>query len=301
MADYKIIFDTDIGDDIDDAFALSFALKSPEFEILGVTTVFKNTFLRGKIAKHMLDLVDKSDIGVYLGIDEPLNSEIIRWDYETEEYEGKIKIRHYTDEMTNAKLCKMHAVDYILKTIKDHPNEITLVALGPLTNVAQAYLKDPETFLKVKQIVLMGGQLKGTYPEWNIKVDPEAAKIVFGLNIPIKMIGLDVTTLCKIDDAMIESFSKLSHPIDQLTYKMLKIWLNDNKRQPTFHDPLAMVAMISDCCYFEPYKIEVITHGDHKGKMIVEKTKDSHIMAASSVDVSLFMKIIKDRFGLTNT
>lgn len=299
MKKYNIILDTDIGDDIDDAFALSLALRSPEINILGITTVFKNVYLRSKIAKHMVNLANRADIEVYLGIDKPLKSEIIRWDYETEDHNGKIKIRHYTDEMKDARINQMPAVDFILKTIDENPNGVTIVAIGPLTNLAKAYLKNPNTFLKVKEIIMMAGQLKGTYPEWNIKVDVDAAKIILGLNIPIKMVGLDVTTQCKLDDETIEKFSKLPDLMDKLTYKMLNIWLNDNKKQPTFHDPLTIATMINDCCHFEPYEIKIITNGEDYGKMIAKRVNESSLMAATTVDVSSFMKLLEERFKLT--
>ena len=136
MKKYNIILDTDIGDDIM-MLCLIISFKVAEINILGITTVFKNVYLRSKIAKHMVNLANRADIEVYLGIDKPLKSEIIRWDYETEDHNGKIKIRHYTDEMKDARINQWPCGRFYFKTIDENPNGVTIAAIGPLTNLVK--------------------------------------------------------------------------------------------------------------------------------------------------------------------
>lgn len=175
----KIIIDTDIGDDIDDAFALLTALSEPELEILGITTVFKNTPQRAQIVRYLLRLAGKETIPVYAGIEVPLNGLIEKWNYEQYQEDGKIRIHHYLDEMASEKYAPGNAVDFILETAAKYPGEVTLVALGPFMNVAAAKKKDNERFALLKEAYIMGGQPMDTYPEWNVRVDPLSASEFF--------------------------------------------------------------------------------------------------------------------------
>lgn len=109
-----------------------------------------------------------------------------------------------------------------MRAAAENPGEVTLVCLAPLTNVAAAYLKDGETFSKLKKIVMMGGQVNGDYAEWNFRCDAKAAKIVFESGMPIKMIGINVTKYCKLTEREI-SFVNASESVNgKLLSQMLK-------------------------------------------------------------------------------
>lgn len=300
MEKMKLIVDTDIGDDIDDAFALALIIKSPEFDLLGVTTVYKNVELRAKIVKYMLDLANVKDVPVFMGIDKPLENDIIYWSYETETLNGKKRIRHYLDEMENVTVEQTCATDFLLSEVERAPDEITVVALGPLTNLASAYQKNPSAFRKIKQIIMMGGQVAGAMAEWNIRVDPEAAAIVLSSGVPIKMIGLDVTLHCRLSDETIASFRKMDDPLMKATVAMMNVWMADNNKNPTLHDALAVASIVHDCCVFDKRFLRVELDGSKRGFTIanlVRTNGEPEVEVALGVNPDSFMKFMKKRIN----
>src|SRR5579863_8567973 len=164
----KIIIDTDIGDDVDDAFAVALALRSPEVEILGITTTFGDTETRAKLVDRLLGEAGRGDISVAMG--------------KTTETNNVFTQRRYAESGKFRRGAHPDAVSFILEQIRKNPEEITLVAIGPLVNVGGLIDKDAETFRKLKRVVMMGGSVERGYgdpygaptppqPEWNIKND----------------------------------------------------------------------------------------------------------------------------------
>lgn len=161
----RIIIDTDIGDDIDDAQAIVLALKSPEVEIVGVTTVFRNVRARAQITKHLLGLGGRSDIPVYMGCGQPL---LVDVDLE------RIPPQ-YGDELRDIDIDEsVHGVDFLIDTVNASPREITVVAIGPATNIAMALRRDERFAKNVKEIIWMGGAFYFHFRTWNAVWDPEA-------------------------------------------------------------------------------------------------------------------------------
>ena len=162
----KIIIDTDIGDDVDDAFAVALALRSPELDILGITTTFGDTETRAKLVDRLLGEAGRQDIPVAVGEPTPASNHFTQ--------------RRYAEGGHFARAWHPKAVDFILEQIRRYPGEITLIAIGPLMNVGAAIDKDAETFRKLRRVVLMGGSIyrgygdmgyfppHGPQPEWNI-------------------------------------------------------------------------------------------------------------------------------------
>jgi len=165
----KIIIDTDIGDDVDDAFALALAVKSPELQVLGVTTTFGDTEARAKIVDRFLGEVGHAEIPVLAG--------------KAAATKNPMSQRKYGEGEHFAKSSRGDAVEFMLEQIRQYPGEITLVAIGPLMNVGAAIDKDAATFRKLKRVVLMGGSIRRGYgdlgytapvpamPEWNVLND----------------------------------------------------------------------------------------------------------------------------------
>jgi len=197
-APQKVIIDTDIGDDIDDAFAVALALRSPELQILGVTTTFGDTETRAKLLDRFLAEVGRPGIPVAAGTPSPVKSTFTQ--------------RRYAESGHFAKPSHANAVDFLLQQIQRYPGEITLIAIGPLMNVGAAINKDPATFRKLKRVVLMGGSIKrgygdlgygppqGPQPEWNILNDIPSAQKLFAAGVPLYVMPLDSTQL-KMDGA----------------------------------------------------------------------------------------------------
>ena len=249
----KVIFDTDIGNDIDDAYALGFLLRSPEVRVLGVTTAFEDTHLRARLATRFLNSAGREDVPVYEGPKTAGKSHFTQSQWA----EGSPD-RTYPD-----------AIEFMLNTIRRDPGQITLVAVAPLTNVGALIAKDPKTFGKLKRVVLMGGSVAHGYgnkeqpdAEWNIVNDVAAAKALFGSGVPLCVMPLDSTQI-QLDAArQAELFGKktgMTKALEELTAE----WSAATKHtSPTLFDAVAAAyAVKPEVCPTTPMRIEV----DDKG------------------------------------
>ena len=260
---HKIILDTDIGDDIDDALALAYALMCGEIELLGVTTVFRDTARRAELACCVLEALGRSDIGVYAGLGKPLLDSIA---------EGRASIAAHEPHQMQAlerypastRSAARSAVDFIVDTVMSGDGDVTLVPIGPLTNIACAFALEPGMADKAR-ICLMGGCTDRPSPEWNALCDPEAARIVFGTGAPVTMVGLDVTEECRMSLDQVRAIGAVDRPINRLCFELIQLWSGgDPQRRPLLHDPLA-VGMVFDpsFCETRPMRIEVETRSEH--------------------------------------
>ena len=249
----KVIFDTDIGDDIDDAYALGLLLRSPEVKVIGVTTAFEDTHLRARLAARFLRAAGRGDVPVYEG---PKTAEA----------------KHFTQKKWaegTADRSFPDAIEFVLKTIRRNPGQITLVAVAPLTNVGALIRRDPETFRKLKRVVLMGGSVALGYGgkkepevEWNIMNDVPAAKALFGAGVPLYVMPLDSTEIPLGPERQAHLFAKktgMTKALEELTAE----WSVATKNvSPTLFDVVATAfAVRPGICPMTPMRIEV----DDKG------------------------------------
>lgn len=251
----KIIIDTDIGDDIDDAFAVALALKSPELQILGITTTFGDTEARAKILDRMLGEVGRQDIAVAVGI--PTHAP------------NPMSQLRYGQGGHFSRASHPEAIGFILDQIRRNPGEITLVGIGPLVNVGALIDRDPQTFRKLKRVVIMGGSIDRGYgdpyapptppqPEWNIMNDVAAAQKLFASGVPLYVMPLDSTQL-KLDEVRREYLFRQGWPITDALVILYHLW---GQQTPTLFDPMT-IAFIDDpkLCPTQPIDIVV----DEKG------------------------------------
>jgi inosine-uridine nucleoside N-ribohydrolase len=240
-----IIFDTDIGDDIDDALALALALQSPELDVKAITTVIDRTALRSRLVWKELGVFGRQEIPIGTGSDEPLLDPVRG---------GR---QPQFDVLTEADVVPgppRRAVDLIIRTLLDSPRKVTIVPVGPLTNIALALKTEPRIKDKIERIVLMGGAYFVPEPEYNIYRDRIAAEIVFRSGVPITGVGLDVTRRCKLAAADFARLKTAGHPSSDLLVRLIELWRdNDATRLPILHDPLAMAVAI------EPSLVETET------------------------------------------
>ena len=191
----KIIIDTDPGQD--DAVAILLALASPELEVLGITAVAGNVplSLTEANARRILELTGRTDVPVFAGCDTPLGRQLVT----AEHVHGQSGLDGIELPLPTMPLQRQHAVDFIIDTLRREPEgSVTLVPIGPLTNVATALQRAPDIAPRIARIVLMGGayfEVGNITPaaEFNIYVDPEAARIVFRSGVPITVLPLDAT------------------------------------------------------------------------------------------------------------
>jgi inosine-uridine nucleoside N-ribohydrolase len=251
----RIIIDTDIGDDVDDAFAVGLALQSPEVKIEGISTAWGNTALRARLVQRLLDETGHPQIPVAEGIPTESKSPFTqaRW------AEGGPAVQIHEQ-----------AVDFLLKQIAAHPGEITLVAIGPLTNIGAAIQRDPATFRKLKRVVLMGGSVRrgyddlgylpdrGPQAEYNIYSDIPAAKKLFASGVPIFMMPLDSTQL-KLDEVQRAILFSRGTPLTDALTLLYHEW---GQQTPTLFDVMAMAYVLDpSLCPVQPMHIEVTDDG----------------------------------------
>jgi purine nucleosidase len=251
----KIIIDTDIGDDVDDAFALALAVRSPELQVLGVMTTFGDTEARARIADRFLGEVGRAEIPVLAG--------------KTMVTKNPMSQRRY-GESRFAKASHGDAVEFLLEQIRKYPGEITLIAIGPLMNVGAAIDKDAATFRKLKRVVLMGGSIRRGYgdlgytapvapmPEWNILNDVASAQKLFSVRVPLFVMPLDSTQLKMDEVKRAFLFGQGTAVTDQLAV-LYHLW---GQETPTLFDPMTIVfALRPELCPVTGMHIRV----DEKG------------------------------------
>ena len=252
MAPRKIIIDTDPGQD--DAVAILLALASPdEIDVLGVTAVAGNVPLplTQKNARIVCELAGKPDTLVFAGCDAPLVRKLVT----AEHVHGKTGLDGPQMSDPTMPLQDQHAVEYIIETLRAHDaGTITLCPLGPLTNIATAFKNAPDIIEKVQEIVLMGGayfQVGNITPaaEFNIYVDPEAAKIVFDSGVSIVVIPLDVTHKALTTRARVEAFRALGTKVGDMVAAWTDFFERFDKEKygsegAPLHDPCVIAYLI---------------------------------------------------------
>jgi inosine-uridine nucleoside N-ribohydrolase len=252
----KVIIDTDIGDDVDDAFALALAVKSPELEILGVTTTFGETDVRAQIVDRFFGEIGRAGIPVMAG--------------KATTTKNPMSQRRYAEQGRITKSSHGDAVEFILDQIRKHPGEITLIGIGPLMNVGAAIDRDAATFKKQKRVVIMGGSIRRGYgdlgynehvppmPEWNILNDVPSAQKLFSSGVPLYVMPLDSTQL-KLDEVKRAFlFTRGTAVTDQLAI-LYHLWAQET---PTLFDPMAVAFVLKpELCPVTPLHIRV----DEKG------------------------------------
>jgi inosine-uridine nucleoside N-ribohydrolase len=285
----KIILDTDIGDDIDDALALAFAIMSGKIDLLGVTTVFKNAVQRAELACCLLETLDRTDIPVYAGIGKTLLQSIPDWEQVAASHRPR-QMEVLKKQQPSIQPKPEHAVDFIIDTVMASDGDITLVPIGPFTNIAAAFILEPRLAQKTK-ICMMGGATDRVRPEWNALCDPEATRVVFGTGVPITMVGLDVTTKCIMSYDQVKAVGAVDRPLNQICFELIHLWGGDNPEpRPTLHDPLAVATLIDPTlCETREMRIEVETRGDHLRGSTVPIAGEPNASVCVSVDAARFM------------
>ncbi len=255
----KVLFDTDIGSDVDDALALAYLLCEPGCNLLGVTTVSGEPEKRAGMVSSICRNLGRDDVEIHVGCERPLLLETNRQP-EAQQAAALKDWPHRTFERDNT------AIEFMRRTIRANPGEVTLLAVGPLTNVAVLFATDPAIPSLLKRLVLMCGFFFDSMGgEWNAICDPHATAITYGCGPQDKpaehvSFGLDVT--CKVileaDDAR-QRFSgkKVLEPVRDFA----EIWFSSRPRV-TFHDPLAAVSLFHpEICTYQDRNITVPVDG----------------------------------------
>ncbi len=233
QAPVRVILDTDIGTDIDDAWALGLAMTSPEFELLGVTITDGDTAARARIACKLLHTVDRSSVPVAVGRPTLPPKGI---DYQLS----------WAEEFTAKRPVSLPAAQLIVDTVRRFPNQVTLVAVGPLQNVADALRLEPRLPTLVKRVVLMSGSIRGSawnpapVAEWNVVRAIADAQLVYAAGFPLTTVPLDSTSYVQLKDEERERLRARATPLTRSLEALYRLWLDGPSRRMTLHDQLAV-------------------------------------------------------------
>jgi purine nucleosidase len=263
----KIIFDTDPG--TDDAMALMLALNSPELDVRAITVVPGNTTAQQGLenALRMVSLANRCDIPVAAGAQHPLFQKLITAEF----WHGKNGLANIELPPSKCKVDARFGPDLIVEIVHAFPHEITLVPVGPLTNIALAVEKDPSIVPLVREVVLMGGSIKGgnvnAAAEANIYNDPEAAQIVFQAGWPLTMVGLDVGDKTLFGRKHLEQLARTHGPVNDFIYGVTKFLVELSEKFGSegtpMYDPLAVGVAVDATLVTAPaMHVDVETRGE---------------------------------------
>ena len=312
MAHHTIIYDTDPG--IDDAMALLLALRSPEIAIAGVTTVFGNSNVEAttRNALNLLHLAGRPDIPVAKGAARPMvlplgkTGEFVHGD----DAMGNIGWRHPLDPALRP--LDQPAARFIVETVMANPRQITLVAVGPLTNLALALQLEPRIAQAVRNVVIMGGSVLAPgnvspTAEANIHNDPHAAALVFGAGWDLTMAGLDVTTAVHMDEAFFDELRRSGRPFGQFIGQIIPCYQQFHRERYGYqngavdtHDPSAVAYLIDPTLFAsQDWSMVVPVDGPAKGATIADRRgyflTTPRVRCLIGVDEARFLEMFKAR------
>jgi purine nucleosidase len=276
----KVIFDTDIGDDIDDAFALALAVSSPKLQILGVTTAWGDTDLRARLTARFLQQTGHSNIPVFAGPATHANSTFTQ--------------ARWAEAWPRPAAGWPNAIDFMVDTIRRNPGEITLISVSPFSNVGALIDRDPAAFRQLKRVVIMGGSIRrgygdlgylpdhGPQPEYNILMDAPSAKKLFASGVPLYVMPLDSTQL-KLDEVLRATLFSQGTRVTDALVSLYEQWTSSTQNPtPTLFDAMAVAAAIEpSLCPTTPMRVEVDDKGDTR---VVDGQPNANVCLASDSD-----------------
>lgn len=309
---HRILLDTDPG--IDDAMALFLALSSPEIEVIGLTTVFGNTGVEAttRNALNLLNFVGRPDIPVAKGADRPMvaprgkTGEFVHGD------DGMGNLGWATVHNSDQRPLDIPAAQFIAETIMANPGEITLVAIGPMTNVGLALQLEPRIAQNVRRVVIMGGSVMtpgnvSPTAEANIHNDPHASALLFSAGWDVTMAGLDVTTAVRMDQRFFDALRTSGSRFGRFIADVIPFYQAFHRERYGYgnggvdtHDPSAIAYLIDPTLFAaQRWSIVVPTDGPAAGTTIADRR--GHFWTAPKanclmgVDAERFLTIFKER------
>lgn len=232
---HKVILDTDIGTDVDDALALAALMGSKEVDLIGITTVYGDVRLRSAIAMHLCSLVNR-EIPTFAGEGKTISGrEVWVSGSEGKNYEN---LTSFTPQITSA-------VDFLVNAVVSQPKSIDVIAIGPLTNIALAIQTNLDFVEKVKRVWIMGGDFTQSKVEHNFKCDIDAARIVLESNVPISILDLPSSQKTIIRMEEIEQIRN-APALGALLYSEIMSWIQPRNQDWTIpHDPIAALTLLA--------------------------------------------------------
>jgi inosine-uridine nucleoside N-ribohydrolase len=231
----KVILDTDIGTDIDDGWALGYALKSPAFDLIGVTVTDADTPQRARLVCKLLYRLGRTDVPVAMGRKTPAVP-ADRIDYQFT----------WAEDFQAYKPVSTPAVDFLADAIRRNPGQVTLIAVGPLQNIGDLVKQHPDVVPLVKRVVLMSGSIgpnawsAAPMAEWNVKLAIPEAQAVYAASWPLTIVPLDSTTYVRLEVHERQALRKAGTPLVIALEALLRLWADEPDSRMTLHDQLAL-------------------------------------------------------------
>ncbi len=287
-----VILDTDIGDDIDDALALSLALQSPELKVLAVTTVLRHGQERADLAARILELFHRTDVPVGIGAEETLMGG-------PQPY-AKVIQHGALPSGFRFSAPRRNGLELMIETCLRAPGKVTILAYGPLTNIALALRAESRIKDKIERIVLMNGVFFRPGLEYNTLTDAEASAIVYASGLPIETVGLDVTMQCRLNAAQMGRIEESKLDTAQFLLQLIRMWQNANHAQfPILHDPLSVaVAIRPDLVSTVTGGVSVETRGtpgETQGMTVFRENPKGNVRVANEVNSAAVIDFFLDR------
>lgn len=291
----KVLFDTDIGSDIDDAIALTYLLAEPQCELMGITTVSGEPVKRAEMASAICRVAGRPEIPIFPGAAMQLVG-----------VQRQPLVPQYAamgDHSHETKFAEGEAIEFMRRTIRAHPGEITLLAVGPMTNVALLFRADPDIPRLLKEVVLMCGKFGAKKiswggMEWNATCDPEATAIVYRSAPPaLRSYGLDVTIqVTMAREQVAQRFARDKRL--RLVLDFAQVWFAKQDKI-YFHDPLAALnVFVPEICGMERGNVTVdLKDGPEKGRTLWQPATAGHQEVAITVDAPRFFAEYFNAFG----
>jgi purine nucleosidase len=308
----RIVLDTDIGSDCDDAIALALALAAPELELAAITTVTGDTALRARIAAHLLALAGRPHVPVYAGHAEPLAGGAFVW----------FGHEHHLAGAPRGAVAPEPAAAALARCF-DGRTPLELVAIGPLTNIAAALARDPALARRIPRLTLMGGYVRPTalaghvvpaHVDYNLCGDPTAAQRVFTSGIPIRMVPIDVTVHAALTERDAAALAASAAPLAQAVARAVRGWARIQRDGfarlgvplapdvvSLLHDPLAIACTYDESfCTFEDLTLQpAMVDGLFR---LLERPPGTPgtvvVRTATAVDPSRFLAHLRSRLGI---
>lgn len=263
----RILLDTDIGTDIDDAWALGYVLKSPTLDIAGVTISDGDTAARARLACKLLYRLGRTDIPVAVGRPTPaVPADRIDFQFA------------WAEDFRDYRPIATPAVEFLADAIRRNPHQITLVAIGPLHNIGDLARRHPDVIPLVKRVVLMSGSIGPNafsavaVPEWNVRLAIPEAQAVYSAAWPLTIVPLDSTTYVRLEDTERDALRKAGTPLTVALETLLRLWTDAPTSRMTLHDQLALAEAQEPGRFFarcEPMPVRV----DRDGYTRVDKAR----------------------------
>jgi purine nucleosidase len=295
----KIIFDCDLGGDIDDAFALALVLTSPEFDVLGITLDHGLTERRGQLACRLLYELGKENIPVAVGRQTP---NVVGIDKELAPANAQFS---WAEGFSRIKPIAMPAPDFIIQTLRKYPQEVILFTVGPVPNIADVVKKDPDALKMAKRIYSMFGSFYlgyGSNPipsaEWNVVADVASSKAFVNAGAPITYAGLDITTFVSLEEKQRLKLTQRQSPLTNALSGLYALWNSETGNEtPILYDVVAVSMVLwPDLFQTRPAHVRVIDGG----YTIIDESQPPNGEVGLSVNKEELIRRVMKRYMLQN-